>query len=343
MDDFTGIPLVTVIIPTYNREYIVRKAIESVFWQTYQNFQLIIVDDGSTDGTEALLKSYPGIEYIRQENSGPSKARNTGLGHARGVYIATLDSDDIWEPDFLTECISRLEQDKLDFVFANWLQLIAPGHGFDFLSNYKWLGKNRGTADSPWSTIENAELRRLYLLDCPSPSSSLVFRRTSLKSGWNEDMHIGDDWCMLLDLILSPTCGAACCMKRLWVKRSDGKNIYDGQDSLVILELLRVKDLNLVIERNKERFTTKELKLLRYELACNTFQLIIRKLFRKIDFSDNLVLFRKVASTQRYVVFRILYRMIINRIKYQLNPRTPVNRLRQIPLSIEKYDSMPFN
>ncbi len=93
--------LVSVIIPTFNRAHLIRETIDSVLKQTYQNFEIIIVDDGSTDNTAEVVKSYsdPRISYFYQPNSGlPAKARNVGLTRASGEFIAFLDSDDIWFP-----------------------------------------------------------------------------------------------------------------------------------------------------------------------------------------------------------------------------------------------------
>lgn len=88
---------VSVIIPTYNRAHLICEAIDSVINQTYQDFEIIVVDDGSTDETSEVLKKYRDeIIYVKQENKGPGAARNRGLAHAEGSYIAFLDSDDIW-------------------------------------------------------------------------------------------------------------------------------------------------------------------------------------------------------------------------------------------------------
>ena len=89
--------MVSVIIPTYNRAILLREAIESILRQTYKDYEIIVVDDGSTDQTPDVLKEYKDkVRYIRQENKGPGDARNRGLAEADGRYIAFLDSDDIW-------------------------------------------------------------------------------------------------------------------------------------------------------------------------------------------------------------------------------------------------------
>ncbi len=90
-------PRFSVIIPVYNRASFIARAIESVLSQTYRDFELIVVDDGSTDATPDIVALYP-VRLLRQENRGVSAARNRGIASARGKIIAFLDSDDAWEP-----------------------------------------------------------------------------------------------------------------------------------------------------------------------------------------------------------------------------------------------------
>jgi hypothetical protein len=91
------LPTVSVIIPTFQRRELVQRAAASVLAQSYSDFELILVDDGSTDGTEEAFTPVPDrVRYVRQEQRGTSAARNTGIAHARGEIIAFLDSDDRW-------------------------------------------------------------------------------------------------------------------------------------------------------------------------------------------------------------------------------------------------------
>ncbi len=93
---------VSVIIPTFNRSALVSRAIESVLAQTYPVNEIIVVDDGSTDDTEQVIRKYEnGVRYIRQENAGVSAARNRGIKAATGEWIAFLDSDDEWLPNLV--------------------------------------------------------------------------------------------------------------------------------------------------------------------------------------------------------------------------------------------------
>jgi len=104
-------PVVSVIIPTYNRAKLVTKAIDSVLAQTYTDYEIIVIDDGSTDNTKEVLEPYMHkIKYIYQDNAGVYVARNLGIRQAKGQWIAFLDSDDQWLPEKLAcqlECVYR--------------------------------------------------------------------------------------------------------------------------------------------------------------------------------------------------------------------------------------------
>src|SRR5829696_8499022 len=89
-----GTPLVSVVIPCYNQAHFLGEAIESVLSQSYRHFELIVVDDGSTDETSEVASRYEGVRLIRQENQGLSGARNTGIGHSGGEFLVFLDADD---------------------------------------------------------------------------------------------------------------------------------------------------------------------------------------------------------------------------------------------------------
>lgn len=106
-----GTPLVSVIIPTYNRVAFLAEAVRSVLAQTCTDHELIVVDDGSTDGTGAMLQAIgdPRVQLISLPHSGsPGRARNAGIGRARGRYVAFLDSDDLWDPSKLEDQLAAL-------------------------------------------------------------------------------------------------------------------------------------------------------------------------------------------------------------------------------------------
>ena len=119
-----GSPRVSVILPTYNRATFLNEAFESICSQTLSDWELIVVDDGSTDDTrqrveELQRSSNRPIRYVFQTNQGAYAARNTGLDHAKGQYVAFFDSDDLWAPTYLEKTVAALErQPSLDWVYT---------------------------------------------------------------------------------------------------------------------------------------------------------------------------------------------------------------------------------
>ncbi len=103
-------PLISCIVPVWNRERFVAETLDSILAQTYRPIEVIVVDDGSTDGTPQVLAGYGDrITTLRQENAGPGPARNTGIRAARGEFLAFLDSDDLWLPEKLAIQHARFE------------------------------------------------------------------------------------------------------------------------------------------------------------------------------------------------------------------------------------------
>jgi glycosyltransferase involved in cell wall biosynthesis len=107
-----ALPLVSVVIPTYNRAATIGASLESVFRQDYPNLEIIVVDDGSKDDTGRVMEPYvaKGVRYLRQENRGAPAARNAGVERASGELIAFLDSDDAWEPNKISAQVRCLRE-----------------------------------------------------------------------------------------------------------------------------------------------------------------------------------------------------------------------------------------
>ena len=127
---------VSVVIPTYNRADLVMRALQSVFAQTRPVDEVLLVDDGSTDDTEARVRNAYGdrVRYLRQSNAGVSVARNLGLREARGEYIAFLDSDDLWMPDKTRQQLQFLERHPdYGLVLCDVERVTADGRPIDIL------------------------------------------------------------------------------------------------------------------------------------------------------------------------------------------------------------------
>ena len=118
--------LVSVIMPTYNCGRFIKESIDSVLAQTYQNWELLIVDDCSTDDTKAIVQTYKDerIHYMRNEtNQGAALTRNRALREAKGKYIAFLDADDLWLPEKLEKQIAFMQQNKYAFTYHNYIEI----------------------------------------------------------------------------------------------------------------------------------------------------------------------------------------------------------------------------
>lgn len=117
-------PKVSIIMPLYNKEIYVRNAIESVLCQTFSDFELIIVDDGSTDNSFNIVQDYTKkdnrIVLIKKENGGVSEARNVGLSHAKGEWIQFLDADDQIDLNYLTKAQKYIDENEVDILFSDF-------------------------------------------------------------------------------------------------------------------------------------------------------------------------------------------------------------------------------
>lgn len=178
-------PKVSVIIPTYNRTSFLKDAINSVLNQTYRDFELIVVDDGSTDDTQDLVSYYgQKIRYIYQNNQGRSTARNHGIEVAQGEYLAFLDSDDVWLPDKLSRQIPILDAASANTVLVHgYKQLVdeklQPIRGWEKKLRYSYRLAEKGQ-----ETYENY-LQKAYIF-----TSTVLIRRDAVLSIGAYDVNL---------------------------------------------------------------------------------------------------------------------------------------------------------
>lgn len=198
--------LVSVIIPAYNCSKFILFAIDSVLEQTYKNFELIVVDDGSTDNTANIVSKYKDkLEYILQDNGGVSKARNTGIINSNGSYIAFLDADDVWEKNKLEIQMKLFEQfGNVDLIFCSFLHTkygkIVPGRTFQETYNifreYKINIENIFDYNSTFNCCDNKNYfywgniyKYLFLGNFILPSSILLKRNSLSKTGLFDERY----------------------------------------------------------------------------------------------------------------------------------------------------------
>jgi len=145
LTDPSGEPLVSVIVCVYNGEEFLGAALDSVFAQTHRDFELIVVDDGSTDGSAAVVGKYvdPRLRLLGQENRGTARALEVGLQTARGEYVAFLDQDDLWEKDKLAVHMEWMRRRPVIDLTFSWFRYVDRlGRGIGLHSK-----RHRGTID----------------------------------------------------------------------------------------------------------------------------------------------------------------------------------------------------
>jgi glycosyltransferase involved in cell wall biosynthesis len=175
------VPKVSVIIPTYNRAYIVSDAINSILAQTMADLEILVVDDGSTDETHQVIDAISDerLRYIYKENGGVSSARNLGMVQATGTYIAFLDSDDIWPTCFLAATCCALDG--------------SQDHGLAYTATVREFADGRRKADDLERCAQGQSTVQLFAHSAIWPMAVLI-RRSVLDNFWfDENLKICDD------------------------------------------------------------------------------------------------------------------------------------------------------
>lgn len=186
-------PLFSIIIPLYNKQKDIAATLESVFAQTFQDYELIVINDGSTDGSEAEVLRFDDerLVYHKTENQGVSMARNTGIGLAKGDYIAFLDADDIWIPGHLETIKELFEKFPKAALHATNYRFILPDGALQN-TNFETLGENFiGIVDN---VFKHSMKNRLMWTSCVAVKKD-VFEKVGLfdpaiKKGPGEDTEM---------------------------------------------------------------------------------------------------------------------------------------------------------
>ena len=200
----TNPPLVSIVVPTYNCAAFIGEALDSVYRQSHDHWEVIVVDDGSTDGTRAALTPHMGrIRYIHQANRGASNARNHGVKQARGELIAFLDADDIWLPDKLAlQARVMRESPDCGLVFCDGEAFTSAGTLFPSVLTRRiqsWADAHE-TGDP--HVFKGNLLREMFFGNHICSASSVMVRRKWLEDagGFDEKLVIGEDYDVWFEL-----------------------------------------------------------------------------------------------------------------------------------------------
>jgi len=230
--------LISIVIPTYNRPELLRRAVDSALGQSWKHIELIIVDDGSTDPAAppllAQLETEPNIRVLRQENKHASAARNAGVRAARGEYVAFLDDDDTLKPDFLSTCLYVLTKTKAD--------VCIPGMRVENASNTFFLGGGS-------SLMAQCVLENVF-----GAVSCLARRDTLLEHPFPETRAGTEEWAVYASMFLSGK-HITCWPQALFQYRltpvsltAQGNAYADFRTRCLPLELQGKRDLALLSE-----------------------------------------------------------------------------------------------
>ena len=196
--DQTGSPLVSVIIPAYDVAEFIGEALDSVFAQTFTDYEVIVINDGSPDTAKlerAIAPYMSRIVYLKQENRGVSAARNAGIAAARGSLIAFLDGDDVWLPNYLEVQVKRIQADpKVDVLYPNVLMFGGSSEaGEEFMTICPSNGE--------------VTFERLLLQECNVSNCSIARKETIVRAGmFDESLRSVEDFDLWLRVIKHGGC-----------------------------------------------------------------------------------------------------------------------------------------
>jgi glycosyltransferase involved in cell wall biosynthesis len=195
----------SVLIPTFNRAYIIGDAVRSALAQTFTDFEIVVVDDGSNDNTQEIVEQFQDdrIRYLRHEfNKGCSAACNTAVESARGEIVAFLDSDDLWRPEYLERQVNFLSSHPgVDIVFTD-MELQEHDKTFpslmELMSSFPKLLRTKSAAVE--YVISRREMYLCLLEEVPVKPTATAMKRTLFgkTSGFNESWPSGTDWDLFL-------------------------------------------------------------------------------------------------------------------------------------------------
>ena len=234
--------LVSVILPTFNRAWTVKDAIESVLVQDYPNIELIVIDDGSTDNTQALLETYKDdITLISQDNSGVSASRNAGIKASKGEFIALLDSDDTWD--------KRKISCQMDFFHQNPDALICQ-------TEEVWIRNGKRVNPKIKHKKPSGMIFEPSLNLCLVSPSAVMMRRKlfDMKGCFNETFTVCEDYDLWLRI--SSTIPVYLIDKPYTIKKgghADQLSNFHSQDKFRIQSLLSLIESGTLTQNQSEQ------------------------------------------------------------------------------------------
>lgn len=300
-------PLISIIIPLFNKEKYIKRAINSIICQNIKDYEIIIVNDGSTDNSIKVVNELliPGLKIISQSNSGPGAARNVGLRNSRGKYISFLDADDEWKNNFLFEGIEYLEKHSTVDVIAYLYKLNSSQN-----SMIPYWERKRKLVEGAFKCDNKMSPNLFGSIISFMCSSNLVIRKDILnkvggfydKNNW----RFGEDEYLWIKMLLN---GMVCIsFKELVIVHDESSDLSNNSQSTRLLEAFLINPVEML------EYCPLMHKKLYWEFINNRIIELI-KYYSKIGYSQKInELSNRYNSLTKYNRYRILYWSLLSNI-----------------------------
>jgi glycosyltransferase involved in cell wall biosynthesis len=301
----------TVIVLTYNHEHFIKQTLESIISQEV-NFELeiLVSDDGSTDNTEEIVKTFQGVQYIKKNHEGQSEARNMGLFLAKGEFIASLDSDDEWNYNYLAVSMEYILNYDLDFFFSNCkYHRLTQKKNINFFQS----GPFNKYSNNLFNIIEYKDFKK-YLISGQSqtPSSGVILRKSFISTSWDKRILIGDDIFLQTELIfLNPLARIGMTNQILWNKFRSDDSICDGKES-ISFRYKYIYELKLLLSKLGSNLTIKEIETIKSRILQNHIYILYLSIYH---FNFNLISKKSMVQLSKYPI-EVFQLLILGIFKY---------------------------
>ena len=342
-------PKVSVIIPTYNREKYIGEAVNSVLSQTYTNWELIVVDDGSTDNTRKMVENFgEKVSYIYQENAGVQTARNKGFSVSKGEYILFLDSDDVLLPHNL-ECLTEVLEKNIDVDVSYGWYFWTNQENKPVINNYSPVAQySYSPEDSAWKDImpplDGGLIEGEIFPDILKTETTLMMGSTLIRrecfekvNGFNPDVKYMEHWDFFIRIAESSFIFS--CVRRPVLKiRLHQDNRGNDFDKMLSYgkELLDHYESKSGEKRISQKFYSEACFELYFEIAGNYFQ--VKNVNKGVENINKAFQYKTNIDIQKHRYSKKISDMLIT-IALENSPDDPVKYLRKILALLDQNSS----
>ncbi|WP_279155103.1 glycosyltransferase family 2 protein [Thomasclavelia cocleata] len=316
--------MISIIVPVYNAEKYIERCIESIINQTYRNFELILIDDGSTDDTGQICDSYSfedcRIQSIHQKNGGAASARNTGIECSKGEYIVFVDSDDYLSIDFLEKMYFQITRSDYDCCICGYYLVVENGNQFSKIDISKSIEMTGLEA------LKERYLNDNHKVNIVNPWGKIFKKEIFDKIRFSEGLYYEDlDIMPYIYLNMKKIRFMDDCLYYYYIRLgSCSHGIGEDVKRIVDSVFIRQKHIQYYIDQKENKLASKAIQLLLellIEIGCNgwdkenekEYKAIFNKYFLKIIFSKDIFLKHKLRYLFYFTFNPDYYTTIVKR------------------------------